>query len=526
MVTGGWIVAETLARLGAGPIFSVSGNQILPIYDALPEAGPRLYHLRHESAAAYAAAAWAELMDRPGVALVSAGPGFLASLTGVAVARSMELPLLLLSGAAPAALRGRGAFQDLDQTSAALVACKASFDAGTFDGIAPALAAAWDLARAGVPGPVHVGLPADALLARGEPPSPLSSAGREPLDAPTLDALRAMAARLARAERPVVIARPSAARGPAGLALAAIHAQLGAALIVSGAPRALSDLKFAETVRALPDADVALVIAPADFAAGFLDDALLPGATLLLDAPGDPEPARLPALRCQLAPGDALPLLAELLLATTSVVDPAWTARLATRDPLPAAMDDADGLHPLTVAAALRAALGPRDVVALDGGEFCQWVRLGLRDLPNPMLWNGKLGAIGGSVAQALGAAVAMGETARVVAVLGDGAAGYHLSELETAAREGLPIVAVVGNDARWAAEWHQQIARYGPERAFHTRLLPARYDLAGVGYGADGVDVADATALRDALELALTGACPSCLNVHVRSLPSPAVVA
>ena len=113
--TGGQIVARTLRRLGAEIIFSVSGNQVLPVYDAAGDAGLRIIHMRHESAAAYAAAAHAELTGQPGVALTSAGPGFLAGLTGVAVARSMELPLLYLSGAAPLALRNMGAFQDLDQ---------------------------------------------------------------------------------------------------------------------------------------------------------------------------------------------------------------------------------------------------------------------------------------------------------------------------------------------------------------------------------------------------------------------------
>ena len=352
-----------------------------------------MVHLRHESAAAYAAAAHAEVTGGVGVALVSAGPGFLASLTGVAVARSMELPLLLLSGAAPAAGQGHGAFQDLDQASAARVACKDSLDARAIGGIAATLSAAWKLAQEGVPGPVHVSLPADALLARTSAVAAQPMTQSAAAEAPT--GLREIAARLSRAERPAIIVRPSAARGAPGTALARLAEQLGVPPIVTGAPRGLSDLKYAEAFRALPEADVVLVVAPADFASGFLDAELLRGDVLLVDAPGDPEPTRGPALRCRAAPSVALPQLAALV--ATSATEPAWRARLARRDPLPEAPDDAEGMHPLNVAAAVREVLRPDDTLVLDGGGFCQWVRLGLRDAPNLMLWNGKLGAIGGS---------------------------------------------------------------------------------------------------------------------------------
>src|SRR5262245_64098585 len=124
-MTGGQIVARTLRELGADLIFSVSGNQILPIYDAAMDFDLRIIHMRHESAAAYAAAASAELSDRPGVLLVTAGPGFLAATTGVAIAKSMELPLLFLSGASATANAGAGGFQDLDQVTVARVICKA-----------------------------------------------------------------------------------------------------------------------------------------------------------------------------------------------------------------------------------------------------------------------------------------------------------------------------------------------------------------------------------------------------------------
>jgi acetolactate synthase I/II/III large subunit len=160
----------------------------------------------------------------------------------------------------------------------------------------------------------------------------------------------------------------------------------------------------------------------------------------------------------------------------------------------------------------------------LDGGEFCQWIRLGLRDIPNQMLWNGKLGAIGGSIPMALGARVSA-PSRRVIAVLGDGSAGYFLSEFETLSRYGLKITAVIGNDARWAAEWHMQVARYGPERTFDTELTPARYDLAAQGFGAVGFNAGRRTELRSALSAAFESSVAACVNVRVAAVRSPAEV-
>lgn len=525
MPAGGQVVAETLAELGGETIFSVSGNQVLSIYDAAGEAGLRIIHMRHESASVYAAAAFAEVRGVPGIALTSAGPGFLASLTGAAVARSMELPLLLLSGAAPTTRRNSGAFQDLDQAAAARVACKLSWALESIADIPRILARAWQVATTGIPGPVHVSLPVDLLTGSADIalqiPEPIPTPDI-PIDARTI--LAQMAERLQQARRPAIIARPSAARGGAGEALAALGATLGIPILVTGSPRGLSDLKYGDLIRKLPQADCILVVGPADFASGFLAEPLIAASAdvLLIDAPDDPQPQRAIALRTQSPPSAALPYLASRL--SESLTDSHWSLALNTPGSLPDAVDVDGELHPLTVAVAVREVLRPEDTLVLDGGEFCQWVRWGLRDVPNTLLWNGKLGAIGGSMGQAVGVA-ASGLPGRVIVVMGDGSAGYHLSEFETAARYGLPFVTIIGNDARWAAEWHQQVNRYGPERTFETELLPARYDIAATGYGADGSLATDAASLRAALAEHLASGRPACINTRVRAVQSPAFV-
>lgn len=526
-MTGGQIVAATLAELGVNTLFSVSGNQILPIYDAAADAGVRIIHMRHESAAAYAAAGWTEVTGIPGVLLVSAGPGHLAALTGVAVARSMELPMLYLSGASPVAERGLGAFQDLDQRQAARAVCKDALDVTSIDAIRPTLARAWRLAVSGIPGPVHVTLPADILTASTatqqriqiEPPA-------EDITTHQRSTLTRMATALAEAERPLVIARPCAARGAAGMLLREMTTKLGIEPVVTECPRGLSDLKYAEIIKRYPQSDCALVIGPADFSVGFLnEDAIATdGRVLLIDADGDPEPSRKPNLSVAAPVEISLRHLLERLPDSTNV-DSTWAAQW----PIDAVANGSTSsepleLHPLQIAAAIHEALQPEDIVVLDGGEFCQWIRLGLRDIPNRVLWNGKLGAIGGAIPMAVGVRAA-GHEGRLIVVLGDGSAGYHLSEFETASRYGLPFTAIVGNDARWAAEWHQQLARYGNDRAFETTLLPARYDQSAAGFGGAGVHVTDAIALAYSLSASLPAAQPTLINVPVLPIRSPAVL-
>jgi thiamine pyrophosphate-dependent acetolactate synthase large subunit-like protein len=526
MMTGGQIVAQTLQELGADTIYSVSGNQILSIYDAVIDFDLRIIHMRHESAAAYAAGASAELSDRPGVLLVTAGPGFLAATIGVATAKSMELPLLFLSGASATSDAGAGGFQDLDQGGVARVTCKATMQVSSIEVIRTTLTNAWQLAQSSIPGPVHVSLPSDVLSAVSpEMPRVQKQSPAAEFAIRDESTLKAMAERLMQAKRPLIIARQSAGRGAAGKALHKLAQQLGIRPIITESARGLSDLKNREIVSRFRDSDCVLAISPADFAVGFLAESVIAraGSILHIDAPGDPQPRRVADLRTQLPPDIALPYLAE---ATTGhqprLADWAqlWSFPRTNGKP---PESSPHGLHPLEVTQQVRGLLEPDDIIVLDGGEFCQWARLGLRNLPNRMFWNSKLGGIGGSIPMALGIA-ATGHSGRTIVFIGDGSFGYHASEFETAVRYALPMVVIVGNDARWGAEWHLQISRYGQNRAYETDLLPARYDQVAVGLGAAGFHVAESISLHDALLASLSGSQPACLNVQILSVQSPAV--
>jgi acetolactate synthase-1/2/3 large subunit len=109
-----------------------------------------------------------------------------------------------------------------------------------------------------------------------------------------------------------------------------------------------------------------------------------------------------------------------------------------------------------------------------------------------------------------------------VIAAMGDGTFGFHAFELDTALRHGLPLVVVVGNDARWNAEHTLQLRHYGADRAVGCELRPSRYDQVAAALGGHGELVERAADLEPALGRALAAGRPACVNVLIEGLPAP----
>ncbi len=160
---GADLVVETLAAAGVKHLFTLSGNQILSVYDATIGRDIALIHTRHEAAAVHMADGWGRLTEQPGVALVTAGPGHCNALSALYVALMAESPVVLLSGHSPRSQRGKGAFQEMDQVAAAKPVTKAAWLVEDADALDREVATALALATAPPPGPVHLSLPSDLL---------------------------------------------------------------------------------------------------------------------------------------------------------------------------------------------------------------------------------------------------------------------------------------------------------------------------------------------------------------------------
>src|SRR3954467_1972873 len=124
---GADLLARSLAAAGARHLFALSGNHVMPGFDAALDAGLQLLHVRHEAAAVHMADAWGRLTGEPGIALVTGGPGHANAVGALYTALASESPLVLISGHAPLAELGKGAFQEMNQAELAAPLCKASW---------------------------------------------------------------------------------------------------------------------------------------------------------------------------------------------------------------------------------------------------------------------------------------------------------------------------------------------------------------------------------------------------------------
>ena len=234
---GADILVRTLARVGVRRIYSVSGNQIMPIYDACIDAGIEIVHTRHEAAAVFMADATAQLTGQVGVALVTAAPGFANALGALYTARASESPVLLLSGDAPLGHDQKGAFQELSQAHMAAPVTKLSFRASSAAGLAGDVARAVRTALSGRPGPVHLALPFDLVEAEVSGDLPAAHSLRAEPMAASADDIAAIQAALGGAQKPLILTGPSMNATRAGELLPRLAEAVQAPVVPMESPR-------------------------------------------------------------------------------------------------------------------------------------------------------------------------------------------------------------------------------------------------------------------------------------------------
>nr|MBA2742616.1 thiamine pyrophosphate-binding protein [Actinomycetota bacterium] len=203
MRTGGQILVDQLELNGADLAFCLPGESFLPVLDALYDSPIRLVSCRHEQGAANAAEAYGKLTGRPGICLVTRGPGATQAAVGVHTARQDSTPLLLLVGQVPRAFRGREAWQELDYARVFGGIAKAAWEVESAEQVADDVERAYSLALSGRPGPIVLGLPEDMLVEEAE------VADRAPVEIertqPARDELLRLRELLVSAERPLVV---------------------------------------------------------------------------------------------------------------------------------------------------------------------------------------------------------------------------------------------------------------------------------------------------------------------------------
>src|SRR3954451_14143392 len=409
---GADIVARSLARLGCDRVFTLSGNHIMSIFDAAIEAKLDLVHVRHEAAAVHMADAWGRLTGKPGIAMVTGGPGHANAVGALYTALGAESPMVLLSGHAATWELGRGGFQEIRQADMASPVSKASFTATSAANLGRDVGEAIRIATSGRPGPVHLSLPSDLLEERVESNAIVWPDAR-PASVPALsDAVAdATLAAISSAARPIIFAGPQLSGVSGRALLSRLEAATQTPAVILESPRGIADATLGAFSDLVRRADLIVLLGKAlDFTTRWLSGSSFDPAVRLISI--DPEAALVERAAKEMDGRLVLGSIADVCGAAEALIrraamvkprDGGWLKEArAALDTRPAAwastVSPTPGrLGPAQVFRALRPYVerDPDTVLICDGGEFAQW---GQSMLPvRRRMINGVAGSIGGA---------------------------------------------------------------------------------------------------------------------------------
>ncbi|QUH04038.1 thiamine pyrophosphate-binding protein [Saccharopolyspora erythraea] len=525
--SGGQLVVDQLRRHGVERVFCVPGESYLDVLDALHDSPIETVVCRHEGGAAYMAEACGKLHGRPGVAMVTRGPGAANALVALHTAWQDATPVLLFVGLVPTAHRHREAFQEFDLRGWFGTTAKAVL---TLDDPARApelVARAVHEACTGRPGPVVIGVPEDVLVRRAEvddvAPLPVSEGGLSGED------IAALGEMLARARRPLVVLGGSRwdADSCAAVTKWCERWEIPVATEFRSQDRidhssetyagALGYGRDERLVRRLEQADLVLLIG------GPLTDVNSEGFTVqrssdartVLISPDSSAWAHGTDLDRQIvASPSGFASAVQALPATGECRWREWT-KAARQDHLDYATPKPDGSKrvDLGVVMAELAARLPHDAIITYGaGNHAIWAQRYLQHRVYPSLLSPRNGSMGYGVPAAVAAALSFPER-QVVSVAGDGCFLMNAQELATAvSRDAKPLILVVDNGEYGTIRDHQE--REYPGRVSGTALQNPDFAVFARSFGAFGEKVESTEDIGGALDRALASGTAAVLHL------------
>lgn len=516
---------------GVETMFTLSGAHVFPMYDGAVKADPpmRLLDVRHEQTAAFAAEATGKLTRVPGLAVLTAGPGVTNGVSAMAQAQFAGSPMVVVGGRAPANRWGTGALQEIDHLPIVAPVTKQARTLHTAGDVAAGMDNAFTVARSSHRGPVYVDIPMDEFFNQGSGPAP-HGRGADPVE-PDPDALGRIADLLAESRHPLMIlgtdvwadhAEEAALRFVESLKIPALTNGMGRGVLPGGHPLLVTKARG----HALNDADLVIVVGtPLDFRLGYgifggKDDTVPAKVVHVADAPG--QVSGHADLAASVA-GDLTSVfegLAERVTARVTTPDWShWAAELADTVKATAAKDgellsaEADPIHPARIYGELVPRLADDAVVIGDGGDFVSYAGKYVEPKrPGGWLDPGPYGCLGAGLGSAIAARLAR-PSSQVVLLLGDGAAGFSLMDVDTLVRHDLPVVMVMGNNSAWGLEKGPMQMLYGYDVAADLAQRTP-YDQVVSALGGAGETVTDPTKIGAAIDRAFDSGVPYLVNV------------
>jgi acetolactate synthase I/II/III large subunit len=530
--SGGQILVDQLVLHGADVAFGVPGESYLPVLDALHDAPVRLISTRHEAGAANMAEAYGKLTGRPGICLVTRGPGATHASVGVHTAFQDSTPMLLLVGQVARGTTGREGFQEVDYRQFFGPLAKWVAQVEEAARLPEVMARAFSIACSGRPGPVVVALPEDMLSETAD----VRDARRVPVASPSPGAagLARLAELLATADRPLIVAGEGGWTARAGTDLLAFASAARIPVATSfrcqdyvdndaGVYAGHAGIGMAPALsRRIADADVLVAVG------GRLGDIPSSGYSLL-EIPNPrqqlvhvhPDPDELGAvyqpalsivsgLEAFGAAARGLDVSAGAALRDELVAQARaeYEANLNDHRELPGKLQLAE------VMKTLRARLRPEAILTCGAGNFTVWAhrfaeftQYGTQVCP-------RSGSMGYGVAAAVAAKLVHPEQI-AVCFTGDGDFVMSSPEFATAVQYELPIVVLLVNNGMYATiRMHQE--RLFPGRVVGTSLENPDFPALAEAYGGYGERVESTEGFGAAFERALASGKPALLELPV----------
>jgi acetolactate synthase-1/2/3 large subunit len=509
-----------MMAFGTDVMFTLNGGHIWPLYEAARDQGMRVFDTRHEQTATFAAEGWAKLTRRPGLAALTAGPGITNGMSAITTAHFNGSPLVVLGGRAPELRWGSGSLQELDHVPLVASITKSAATVRHAHRAGEMVHASAHLAMQPHRGPTFLDFPLDVFgpsegefdfidetVGRGEEPDP--------------DLVRELAELIANAERPAFIVGSDVYWAGAAAELRAVAESLRVPCFFNGLGRGVlaadHELAFLRTRGMLKQhADLVVVLGtPLDFRLGFGRFGSARVAHVV-----DAETQTAGHVDVATVVGDLGEVLRQMASHGTPGSDhERWIAQLTDAENAGRAADqillsaDDDPIRPSRIYGELAKRLARDAVVICDGGDFASYAGKFV-EVFEPGCWldTGPYGCLGNGPGYAIAARVAR-PSSQIVLMLGDGAAGFSLMDVDSMVRHNLPVVMIVGNNGMWGLEKHPMQMIYGWDVA--CDLQPGcRYDEVVRALGGAGELVSDPGEIGPALDRAFAAGVPYLVNV------------
>ena len=532
-IDGGHLFAKALKKEGVEYVFTLNGGHIYNLYEGCADEGIELIDFRHEQVAAHAAEGWAKVTGKPGVCIVTAGPGVTDAVTGIANAFQAPSPMIMVGGNAGIFDHLRGGLQDFDSATFLKPVAKFSEQVKRVERIPEYVSNAFRAATSGIPGPAYLEIPIDIVNGVTEEenvkyPDRYRTESRAFGDPEYIQKVTDI---LKDAERPMVLAGSDIWWCDASAQLREFVEKINAPVFLNAMGRGSlhsdhPNLGSLGRRYGLVKSDaVVLIGTPIDFRLSYGEDRLFPQNPKLIEIMMDANKIGQNRAVDVGVVGDVGAIMDQVM---ESLDDSnyqskgtAWVEEVMTEDKALKEADiemmesNASPIHPMRLVKEFRDALDEDATVIGDGGDIVTFAARVLNiNKPGHWLDPGQFGCLGAGSGFAAAAQLAR-PGKQVCIVYGDGAFGLTGFDVESFVRFNLPIVCVLGNNGAWIQTTQGVLGRGG--RALAT-FLSQDTDYAKImeGMGGHSERVTDPNEIKPALERAFASGKPALLDVVI----------